>query len=266
MQWSPDLNAGFSRANPQRLYLPPIIDPAYHYQAINVGAQQENRESLLWWMKRLIAMRKRHQAFGRGSLAFLTPDNHRILAFIRRYRDEVLLVVANLSRFVQPVALDLAEFRGRVPVEVFGRTAFPVLTRKPLFLTLAPYAFYWMDLEPQRVRAAGTIATTPETQLPLLTIASRWEQVFVPPNRAALEAVLAAYLPTCGWFGGRQRPLGAVRVQEAVLWPQASQAVFLTLLQVEYLRGDPETYAIPVACATGGHRALPGGRELRTPL
>jgi maltose alpha-D-glucosyltransferase/alpha-amylase len=251
MQWSPDLNAGFSRANPQRLYLPPIIDPAYHYQAINVAAQQENRESLLWWMKRLVALRKRHQAFGRGSLEFLNPENHRILAFIRRYQNETLLVVANLSRFVQHVELDLSEFRGRVPIELFGQTAFPVINRKPFFLALGPHAFYWFGLEHRRAGPACTIAANPPAQVPVITVPGGWEQIFLPQCKAALEAVLTAYLPTCSWFGGRERPIGAVRAQEAVPLPLTAPTVYLALLQVEYLRGDPETYVIPVACATG---------------
>src|SRR5881398_156293 len=110
MQWSADRNAGFSRANPQRLILPINIDPEYHYEAINVEAQQNNPNSLLWWTKRLIALRRRFQAFGRGSIEFLTPSNHRVLAFIRQYGKETVLVVANLSRFVQYVELDMAKW------------------------------------------------------------------------------------------------------------------------------------------------------------
>ena len=124
MQWSPDRNAGFSQANPQRLYLPPIIDPEYHYESINVENQQNNPDSLLWWMKRTIALRKRFKAFGRGSLEFLQPKNRKVLVFLRRYQDENILVVANLSHAAQQTQLDLAEFQGRVPVELFGRTEF----------------------------------------------------------------------------------------------------------------------------------------------
>ena len=112
MQWSADRNAGFSRANPQRLYLPVIIDPEYHYEAINVEAQQNNPHSLLWWMKRLIALRKRYRAFGRGTLEFLRPTTARCWPSSASYEDERILVVANLSRFVQYVELDLREFEG----------------------------------------------------------------------------------------------------------------------------------------------------------
>src|SRR5262249_42861848 len=143
-------NAGFSRANPQRLYLPVIIDPEYHYQYVNVEGQQNNSHSLLWWMKRLIALRKRYQAFGRGALEFLFPRNHKVLAFLRRgAREETILVVANLSRFVQSLELDLTAFRGLVPVEMLGRTTLPAVAEAPYPLTLGPYAFYWLALEPR---------------------------------------------------------------------------------------------------------------------
>src|SRR6187397_1877227 len=125
MQWSTDRNAGFSQANPQRLFLPIIIDPENHYEAVNVEAQQQNLSSILWWTKRLITLRRRFHAFGHGSTEFLYPNNRRVLVFIRRLKDEVILTVANLSRFVQCVEIDLSAFKGKVPVELFGQTEFP---------------------------------------------------------------------------------------------------------------------------------------------
>src|SRR5262249_2478132 len=139
-------NAGFSRCSPHRLYLPIITDPDSHYEAFNVEAQQNNQYSMLWWTKRLIAMRKRYKAFGRGTLEFLYPQNHRVLAFIRRYRDEVIRVVASLSRFVQCAGLDLSAFKGTTPVELFGRTHFPTITEASYFMTLSPHSFYWFQL------------------------------------------------------------------------------------------------------------------------
>src|SRR5947209_4207865 len=127
MQWSADRNAGFSSANPQRLYLPVVIDPEYNYETVNVEAQLDNPESLLWWVRRLIALRKRNRVFGHGSLELLTPDNHRVLAFLRRedapegQPAKQVLVVANLSRYAQYVELDLHEFHGMRPVELFGQ-------------------------------------------------------------------------------------------------------------------------------------------------
>jgi maltose alpha-D-glucosyltransferase/alpha-amylase len=129
MQWSSDRNAGFSRAERQRLYLPVITDAEYHYEAVNVAAQQANPQSLLWWMRRIIALRKRHPAFGRGSLRFLHPGNRRILAFVREHADETILVVANLSRYAQWTELPLPEYEGLVPVELRAAASRPSAAR-----------------------------------------------------------------------------------------------------------------------------------------
>jgi len=147
MQWSLDRNAGFSRADAARLYSPLIVDPVYGYQAINVEAQLRTPTSLLHWVRRLIHIRKRYHAFGRGCIEFLAPANARVLAYIRRYGDETLLIVNNLSRFSQPVELDLSQYRGWVPIELFGETRFPPIGELPYFLTLGPHTFYWFRLE-----------------------------------------------------------------------------------------------------------------------
>jgi maltose alpha-D-glucosyltransferase/alpha-amylase len=146
MQWNGDRNAGFSRADPQALYLPLVIDPVYHYQAINVEAQRRVPSSLLNWMRRLIAIRKRYPVFGRGSIEFLHPTNLAVLAYLRCHEDQTILVVNNLSRFVQPVELDLRHYVDCVPVELFGETAFPRITEQPYFLSLGPHTFYWFRL------------------------------------------------------------------------------------------------------------------------
>ena len=159
MQWSADRNAGFSRANPQQLYLPVIIDPEYHYETVNVEAQQSNPSSLLWWVKRLITLRKRFRAFGRGSFELLRPDNPKVLAFIREFEDERILVVANLSRFVQYVQLDLKDYTGIVPEEVLGRTPFPQITDQPYLLTLGPHGFIWFSLADGGADPAGRRST-----------------------------------------------------------------------------------------------------------
>ena len=147
MQWNGDRNAGFSRADPQALYLPLVIDPVYHYQAINVEAQRRSPSSLLNWMRRLIAIRKRYPVFGRGDIHFLHPSNLTVLAYFRCYQDQMILVVNNLSRFVQPVELDLSAYVDYVPVELFGETVFPRITEAPYFLSLGPHTFYWFRLE-----------------------------------------------------------------------------------------------------------------------
>ncbi len=147
MQWSNDRNGGFSRADAARLYDPPIADPVYGYQAVNVEAQERLPTSLLEWMRRMIRVRKRYRAFGRGTLEFLNADNRKVLAYIREYGDEVLLCVVNLSRFVQPSQLDLSAYDGWQPIELIGETAFPPIGELPYFLTLGPHSFYWFRLE-----------------------------------------------------------------------------------------------------------------------
>jgi maltose alpha-D-glucosyltransferase/alpha-amylase len=152
MQWSPDRNAGFSTAEERRLYLPPITDPVYGYQAVNVEAQLKQPSSLLNTMRRLIATRKRYRAFGRGTIEFLRPLNPSVLAFVRQWEDETLLVVANLSARTQPVSLDLARYRGAVPVELLDETRFPPIGSQPYFLSLGPHVFFWFRLDPPERR------------------------------------------------------------------------------------------------------------------
>ncbi len=147
MQWSGDRNAGFSRADPSRLYQPVIMDPIYHYQAINVEAQVRSPSSLLNWVKRLIRVRKQYKVFGRGALEFVHCENHRAVAYLRKYEDEIALVVNNLSRFGQPVELDLRSYEGFVPVEMFGNERFPRISARPYFLTLSPHSFFWFRLD-----------------------------------------------------------------------------------------------------------------------
>jgi len=187
MQWSADRNAGFSRANSQKLYLPIIIDSEYHYEAINVDAQQSNSSSLLWWMKRLIALRKQHPAFGRGTIEFLRPENSKVLAFVRRHDDQCLLIVANLSRFVQPFQLDLSSFAGLVPEELFGRTRFPLIGETPYPLTLGPHGFYWFALTP----VPNALRSDSITVLPT----ADWRELVQGRGRQALARFLQVRSP-----------------------------------------------------------------------
>ena len=242
MQWSLDRNGGFSQANPQQLYLPLIIDPEYHYEAVNVETQQHNPHSLLWWMKRLISTRKRHKAFGRGSLEFLHPANRKVLAFIRCYQEERLLVVANLSHDTQCVELDLSAFQGMVPVELFGHTPFPPLGVSPYFLTLGAYACYWFALEPQHLE----VVIPHDLPMPPLTVRGNWGRVFEGREKGMLEARLLAYLPTCRWFGGKARSIQAVTLTETIPVPHAAPIAYFTFVQVAYTEGEPETYVLPM--------------------
>jgi maltose alpha-D-glucosyltransferase/alpha-amylase len=147
MQWTGDRNAGFSRADPARLYSPVIMDPVYGYPAVNVEAQESDAASLLHWTRNMIGLRKQIKVFGRGTIEFLAPPNRKALAYVRRYRDDVILCVANLSRTVQPAELDLSAFAGLTPVEMLGYTEFPTIGETPYFLSLGPYDFYWFELQ-----------------------------------------------------------------------------------------------------------------------
>ncbi|MGH2704632.1 MAG: maltose alpha-D-glucosyltransferase, partial [Actinomycetota bacterium] len=253
MQWSPDRNAGFSDCNPQRLYLPVNIDPEYHYEALNVEAQQSNPHSLLWYTKRLVALRKRYQAFGRGSLEFLYPENRKILAFIRSYHHERILVVVNLSRFAQHVELDLSAARGATPVELFGGTEFPPVGDRSYLLTLGPHSFYWFALRPQRAEVA---VSAPTSSLPLIELRDEWHAIFRKKNKGALEEVLPAFLRQRRWFGGKGRRITGVDLIDAVEVdePGRSGLGYFTLIQVEYSEGDPDVYCLPLAC-TSARRA-----------
>jgi len=249
MQWSSDRNAGFSRTNPQRLYAPPIIDPEYHFEAINVEAQRANPQSLWWWMKRLIATRQRFQAFGRGSFEFLYPENHKVLAFIRSYKEEHILVVTNLSRFVQTVELDLSKFKGMVPIEIFGRTEFPPVKDLPYFLSLSPYGIYWFTLQLQE---GDLTHPRPQAQVPTLVVNGKWQNIFSNESRATLTSVLPNYLPTRRWFGGKARTIQATQITEVIPVSYKNTEAHIVFLQVTYTEGIPETYVLPLAYVGDG--------------
>jgi maltose alpha-D-glucosyltransferase/alpha-amylase len=244
MQWNSDRNAGFSRSNPQRLILPVIIDPEYHFEAINVEAQQNNTHSLLWWTKRLIALRKQHRAFGRGSIDFLNPDNSRVLAFVREFEGETILVVANLSRFVQYVELDLSKYQGTAPTELFGRTRMPPVTERPYFLTLGSYAFYWMALaRPPENEAQIRL----ESYEPPTIEAEALRSLTAGDERVTLEDAFPAFLHTRPWFMGRLRMVTSTRITDAVSLGNGDGALVATFVTMEYGSGESDTYIVPLA-------------------
>jgi len=262
MQWSGDRNAGFSKANPQKLFLPVIIDPEYHYETVNVESQLANTSSLLWWMKRLIALRKQHPVFGRGELEFLHPENPKVLAYIRRHEDEHVLVVANLSRFAQPVELDLSVYEGQTPVEMFGHTPFPRISDEPYFLALGPHSFHWFHLKsPESMRVepqeeAPTIDTRADLDGWLTSAAaSRW-----------IEKQLPRILPNRRWYGSKSKSIRNLSVEDVVEMPidadeddRVRAAVFM--IRVEFAESDDEVYAVPLATATPTYAALLLGEQ-----
>ena len=254
MQWSADRNAGFSRANPQKLYLPVIIDSEYHYEAVNVEAQRANPNSLFYSMKRLMATRKRFQALGKGNIEFLYPENRKVLAFTRTYEQETILVMVNLSRFVQTVELDLSHFKGTVPVEIFGRTQFPPIGESPYFLSISPYSLYWFSLQ---LQPSSLPLPSPQAHLQTLGVGGKWQNVFFQPQlKASLESILPDYLYTRRWFGGKARVAQSLHITEVIPVAYKDGEAQMITLQVDYTQGEPETYLLLLAYAEGEHATL----------
>jgi maltose alpha-D-glucosyltransferase/alpha-amylase len=267
MQWSFDRNGGFSRADPASLYLPPIMDPVYGFEAVNVEAQTRSPGSLLNWTKRLIAARRTRQSFGRGTLRFLYPRNRKVIAYLREWEGEVILVVANLARTAQAVELDLSDFRGRRVVEVLGRSEFPVIGDSPYLLTLQGHSFFWFELaataESEAVETAGPEFVT-------LVMPHGWNDLFTRHNLPQLERdVIPAFLPRQRWFGGKDQKIRGVRVVASVELPpppgdpgDARPAGYLPqLVEVTLSGGERQHYALPLAACWA-----PSGSEQRNAL
>jgi maltose alpha-D-glucosyltransferase/alpha-amylase len=249
MQWSADRNAGFSRANRQRLYLPVITDPEYHYETVNVEAMQGNPHSIYSWTKRLIALRKRHRAFGRGTLELLQPENRKVLVYVRRYESEQILCIANLSRFLQAVELDLSKWKGLVPVELFSSNEMPVIGDAPYFLTLGPHAFYWFAMQPRAVPSIQSDGAQAASVLPEVRTVGGWESALVGAAKEKLESVLLGYIPQRRWFGGKARRIKSASILDIVSVPGAEGNSYLTSVVIGYAEGDPDTYMLPIAYA-----------------
>ncbi len=260
MQWTPDRNAGFSRADPQRLYLPPIMDAIYGYEAVNVEAQLREPASLLNWMKRLLSVRKTSQAFGRGKLVFLRPGNRKILAYLRELGEEAILCVANLGRSAQPVELDLSRFKGRVPVEMIGRTPFPPIGELPYLLTLPACGFYWFRLALDADVPHWHEERLAREDLPMLVLFDGWTSFFrervVPwrirmaeKTRAQLEnEVLTRYIETQRWYGAKGEKIAHARLADHALWEANRASWMLALLEVDS-GGEPASYFVPLSLA-----------------
>ncbi|MGO9197784.1 MAG: maltose alpha-D-glucosyltransferase [Acidimicrobiales bacterium] len=248
MQWNADRNAGFSTANPQRLFLPVNIDPQCHFESVNVAAHLDNPDSLLRWVRRLIALRKRHPVFGRGKMDFVASDNPRVLAFIRHDESERVLVVTNLSRFAEFVQLDLSAHRGAVPRELFGQRAFPMIGELPYLVTLAPYSFYWLSLG-----GPATEAQTATLSLPSLRVPAPWWRVTEGDDVQRLEAILPAILRNRRWFGSKDQRIQSVTIVSRASIPLESEAerAELLVVNVDYLAGEPERYLLTLVQMTG---------------
>jgi maltose alpha-D-glucosyltransferase/alpha-amylase len=245
MQWNADRNAGFSKANPQQLFLPVIIDPEYHYESVNVENQQGNLSSLFWWMRRVLGVRRQSKAFSHGNLEFLHPDNAKILAFVRRHEDEIVLIIANLSRFTQYVEINLASYAGLVPEEMFGHTRFPEIRQTPTPFTIGPHGCLWFSLKPSLASLAGEASWI----APEFEEEAAWE----PALKKEIERkLLPGYLPLCRWFGGKGRVVREMKVVHLV--PTDVPEVRLVVVEVSYTEGLPERYLMPLSI-TGGEEA-----------
>ncbi|WP_198159350.1 maltose alpha-D-glucosyltransferase [Methylomonas lenta] len=261
MQWSPDRNGGFSSADPQRLYLPPIMDPIYGYQAVNVEAQSRNLSSLLHWTKRLIAVRKKYHAFGRGRLQFLKSANRKILAYVRIWQDEIILCVVNLARTAQPVELDLAVWKERVPVELLGGTSFPPIEALPYQLTLKGYGYfsfrlasdveipYWHEVRMIRSELPVLVLTEAWIALPgVHADASLVQRIISTATASQLtHSVIGPYLASKHWFKEKNRTIEGLSIVEKGEWNTQEGSWLLTLIEVCYTDLEPERYFLPLA-------------------
>ncbi len=265
MQWSADRNGGFSRADPQRLFLPPIMDPLYGYEAVNVEAQQKDVSSNLNWMRRMIAVRKSSAAFGRGTMAFLYPRNRKVLAYLRQHEDEDILCVFNLARAAQAVELDLSAFRGRVPIEMTGRSAFPPIGELPYLLTLPAYGFFWFALA-KEAEAPAWHEPTPEPlpEFATLVLTHGWRTVTEGEGLRLLQRdVLPVFLPHQRWFSAKNQTISGVMLHPvAELTGETDTAFLLTTADIIFTSGDSHRYFLPLALMWGEDHLRPGSPHL----
>ncbi len=251
MQWSPDRNGGFSRANPAQLFLPPIMDPVYGYDAVNVERQAEDSTSLLNWVKRLLAVRRSRSTLGRGRVSLLYPGNRKVLAYCVSYEDEVVLCVANLARSAEPVELDLSAFKGRVPIELLSRSAFPPIGDLPYLLTLQPYAFYWFLLTSEAEAPSWHSELPPVIpELATLVLPQGWRSFLDGREQEKFTSeVLPSYLPTQRWFAAKDQQVAGYSTLARALLGTADSGWLLDIVEVEVAGGERQAYFLPLAIA-----------------
>jgi maltose alpha-D-glucosyltransferase/alpha-amylase len=259
MQWSIDRNAGFSRTDPQRLYLPVLMDPIYGYQAVNVEAQSRDGSSLLNWTRRILSVRRQFSSFGRGALEFIRPHNRKVIAYVRSFKQEIVLCVANLSQTAQAVELDLSRYKGRVPVELLGRNAFPPIGDLPYFLTLPGHGFFWLLLSETEAPPAWHIERLPAAELPVLVLpsglgtltgatAGSSDRNVQRALQQLQQEVLPEFLRPRRWFAAKGTAISSTRLAETVFWREQSQWLFC-LIEVQLADGVQQRYFLPLALA-----------------
>ena len=248
MQWSPDRNGGFSRADPAALVLPPIMDPLYGYGAVNVEAQTRDPHSILNWTRRMLAVRRRHPALGRGTLTFLYPKNRKILAYLREYQDETILCVANLAHSPQAVELDLSPFAGRVPVELNAGTLFPPIGELTYLLTLSPYGFYWFVLgKASDWPAWHTPAPEPLPEFVTLVVRDSLGKAFSTSAESVIgREILPQYIAKRRWFGAKDQSIASARVAHLTNIGDANREILLSEIEVKS-SGDTSFWLLPLS-------------------
>ncbi len=246
MQWSMNVNAGFSAANPQRLFLPIITDPIYRHESVNVATQEENPSSLLWWLKQVISMRKRLNIFGRGDIKFLDTANAKVLAFVRGYEKQRLIVVANLSQFSQAATLNLADYKDCEITEVFSQNRFMNVTEGGDYpITIGPYGYFWFQVDKaekkEKVEASG--------ELPVLKTDISWERLFDNYNEVRFfeRKILPLFMKKCRWFGGKAKVINKIVVHKVIPFKVEGDTHFLSMIEVNYVQRLPELYFIPLS-------------------
>jgi maltose alpha-D-glucosyltransferase/alpha-amylase len=258
MQWTPDRNGGFSRADPAALILPPIMDPIYGYEAVNVEAQWRDAHSLLNWVRRMLVVRSRHKVFGRGGLRFLRPQNRKVLAYLREYEDETILCVVNLSRTAQAVELELAEFAGRTPVEMLGGVAFPLIGQLSYLLTLPPYAFYWFYISASAEPPSWSTASPgPLIELHTFVLRDGVAEIVETSARDVLEKdILPKYIAQRRWFQGKGAEIKTAQIVAACT-ASPGEVDFLFADVKVASEGAADIYALPLAIAWEDMAAAP---------
>ncbi len=244
MQWDMNLNAGFSSANPQKLFLPVISDPVYRYESVNVATQEENLSSLLWWVKNIMAMRKRLNVFGKGDLTFIESSNAKVLCFARTLDKQRIIVVANLSQFSQAATLNLSAFKDCDMTEAFSQNRFQGVDEGDYSITMGPYGYFWFQVDDQEKKdqpgASG--------ELQLLKTDSSWEKIFnkYEEVRTFERKILQPFMKKCRWFGGKAKVISKMSVHKVVPLKVQGTTHFLSIIEVHYVQRLPEFYFLPL--------------------
>jgi maltose alpha-D-glucosyltransferase / alpha-amylase len=248
MQWNMNLNAGFSAANPQKLFLPLISDPEYRYYSVNVATQDENSTSLLWWVRNVLAMRKRLNVFSRGEMKFIETDNNKILCFARTYEKQTIVMVGNLSQFSQAVTLDLKAYKNCEVTEVFSQNRFMGVGKGEYAITVGPYGYFWFQLDV----ADNKDKRESSGELPVLESDLSWERLFhnYKDTRVLERKILPVFLKKCRWFGGKAKVVSKVVIQKVIPLKVEGTTHYLTIIEVHYVQRLPEFYFLPLSLIT----------------